>query len=187
MKKLLLVMAFGFAASMPAAFAAVEADQVRGDIVSVNSADSTIRVRVTESGDERDAAVGSVQTFNVPENTPIEYEIDRTIYARSRTGGTDLSDLSEGDTVLLKFEDMQGVRQATNVRNERTTNTVARERVRREGRVVQNAESSQNESVAMRSANERRSLPASASPLPLLALFGVFFAGLGTLLRCVRQ
>ncbi len=189
MKKLFSLLMFTFALSTPAAFAAVQADQLRGEIVSVDSAAATIRVRITESGDERAASVGSLQNFNIPDDTPIEYVIDSSIYARNRRGNADLSDISEGDSVLLKFEDAQGVRQATNLRNERTTNTAVRERIRREGRIVRNSNENMNSNntVAAVSTNERSSLPTSASPMPLLALIGMLFAGLATVVRRVRQ
>jgi hypothetical protein len=194
-----------FATLSPASFA-IESNQVRGEIVEVNPQSREIRLRVTESGENRAAQPGSVTEFYVPRDTSINYDLDRTrysIYARNEDG---LADLKQGDTVLLNFEEVSNRRQAILIIAENPRDPLLRDRLRREGRVTARdgttsapsgtaASSSSATGGTMTDRNDRdmsasvarTELPASASPLPALALAGLVFAGLGATLRLRRR
>ena len=177
---------------------ALNDDQVRGEIVSVDSDSSEIRLRVLESGDDRPARRGTIETYEVPENTPIEYDIDRSIVFAGDE--LDLNDLSAGDRVVLDFEDLGTERRrARGVRNEQAGNTEVRRRVERTGRRVEDRldrgadrfvgvdaarDDNANDRQYVASRNE---LPDTASALPMMAVFGLAFAGLAGFLGHVRR
>lgn len=173
---------------------ALNSDQVRGEIVSVDTESNRIEVRVIESGAQTTAQEGTVESYVIPPNTPIEYEIDRVVYMPYRTGDFGLDDLAVGDRVLLDFEAVNNDRTARKVRNEETRDVAVRERVRREG-VASTAGTREraddrvgnSDPVYLADAGERSRLPDSASILPSLAITGVMLAGAAGLLRARRK
>jgi hypothetical protein len=163
--------------AMPLAAQALERDEVRGEVVSTSPNADQLTIRVTESGDEMSAEVGSTQTYDVPSDIEIEYEIDRRTYAPLSADSVTLNDLEEGDSVLLRFEEADGTQRAVNLRNERTSNVQARDRIRSEGRdITDTADWGSTQMAAGTERYGRDALPASASTLPALFAGGVFLA-----------
>jgi hypothetical protein len=163
--------------AIPPAANALERDEVRGEVVSSSPNADQLTIRVTESGDEMSAEVGSTQTYDVPSDIEIEYEIDRRTYAPLSAESVTLNDLEEGDSVLLRFADAGGTQRAVNLRNERTSNVQARDRIRSEGRdITGTSDWGSAQMAANAEGYDRDSLPASASTLPALFAGGVFLA-----------
>jgi hypothetical protein len=163
--------------AIPPAANALERDEVRGEVVSSSPNADQLTIRVTESGDEMSAEVGSTQTYDVPSDIEIEYEIDRRTYAALSAESVTLNDLEEGDSVLLRFADAGGTQRAVNLRNERTSNVQARDRIRSEGRdITGTSDWGSTQMAANAEGYDRDSLPASASTLPALFAGGVFLA-----------
>lgn len=177
MKQVLTTIAMLLAIAMPAVYA-IDSDQVRGEVTEVNTDTRQISVRVLESGADQAARVGQIETYDVPPGTNFEYEVDSVLYRLTDT--LDLSDLSEGDRLLLDFAEVDQRREATNVRNEETQDMAMRDRAKNEGTPVD------DDKIEVPAAN-RDSLPESASPLPLLALTGALFAVLAGTLRRLRK
>jgi hypothetical protein len=163
--------------AIPPAANALERDEVRGEVVSSSPNADQLTIRVTESGDEMSAEVGSTQTYDVPSDIEIEYEIDRRTYAALSAESVTLNDLEEGDSVLLRFADAGGTQRAVNLRNERTSNVQARDRIRSGGRdITGTSDWGSTQMAANAEGYDRDSLPASASTLPALFAGGVFLA-----------
>lgn len=172
---------------LPAFAFALNDDQVRGEIVSVDADADEIEVRITEAGDNRSVSAGATQTYEIPDDVDIEYDVDGIIYAPYRRADVEIGDLERGDTVLIDFEEIDDAdrRAARRVRNENTSNVAVRDRVQREGRQVEDAES-QTE-LAQAEFSDRDRLPDTASLLPLLFVSGLLFAGLAGVFRRVRR
>ncbi|MEZ5512618.1 MAG: hypothetical protein R3F58_01955 [Steroidobacteraceae bacterium] len=189
--KYITTLAVGLLAFASQAALAIEANEVRGELVEVKQDQRELVVRVTESGDSRMAKEDQLVTYHVPNGTLIEWDLDGRLYSLYGRDGDELGDLAQGDTLLLKFEQVNNRMQASKVRNERSTNMAARDKVKREGRVVVVAAPVPVSAPVERSANNdmyaRNRLPDSASPLPLLALAGLAFAGLGGAIRKFRR
>lgn len=184
MKAIFTTLALLFAWS--ASSFALEEDQVRAEIVEVMPDSDEISVKITESGDKIETRVGQEETYTLPDNTPIEYDMDGSIYSPFMLGtDIDLSDLSAGDEVILDFEIIGEQRQANNVRNTRTSNPAMRDRVKRQEVASASAETS--EFAAMGDSSDRDMLPETASLLPAIAGLGLVFAGAGGLLRRSRR
>ncbi len=156
---------------------------MRAEIVEVMTASEEMKVKITEAGDDMQARVGQEETFSVPANTPIEYDLDGSVYEPFVLGtDIDLTDLSAGDEVLLNFEMIGDNKQASNVRNTRTSNVAMQDRARQQSVAFASEETS--EFAAM---DNRDSLPETASLLPLIAGAGMLFVGAGALLRRNRR
>jgi hypothetical protein len=178
---------------------AVEANEVRGEIVEVRKDQREVDLRVMESGDDRMARKGQVVTYFVPKGTNIEFDLDGRLMALYGPNGDEIGDLSTGDTLLLKFEKSANRMQANKVRAERTSNMALQDRVRREGRVVvvpvpvpvpvQGPSRSAGAPAAPRDAETYAAnrLPDSSSPWPLLALLGFVFVGAAGVVRVTRR
>lgn len=182
---LLAAVAFSMAAGP---LLAIDPDQIRGEVVSADEDSRELRLQVLESGDERAAREGQVETFVIPEDAEIEYQIDRMVYTTSRMGDVTLDDLEEGDRVLVEFEEVAGRKEGRTVRAEETANVEARERVRRTGRQVGTVEDDDSDQfVAATSGSERSRLPSTASVLPAMALIGAAFGLVGAGLAVRRR
>jgi hypothetical protein len=160
---------------------AIENDGIRGEVVSFDTANRTMEVRITEVGSDVDARVGSTRSFVIPSDVRIEYEIDRQVYS-PYTSYT-LNEIRSGDRVLLDFDTTDSTR-VVNLRNEQTTNVVIRDRIRNEGTLFDADDrlmASNDRTV------DRSALPDSASSLPVFGLLGVLLAMLALGVRLGRQ
>lgn len=165
---------------------ALEEDQVRAEIVEVMPDSDEMTVKITESGDNVDARVGQEETYSLPADTPIEYELGGSVYSPFSLGNDiELSDLAPGDEVILDFEMIGDQRQAKNVRNTRTSNTAMSDRAQQQE--VASAAEESSEFAAMDDGSDRDMLPETASPLPAIAGLGLVFAGAAGLLRRSRR
>ncbi len=181
MKALITTVALLLAWSAPTF--ALEDDQVRAEIVEVMADAEEIKVKITEAGDDMQSRVGDEETFAVPANTPIEYDMEGSVYEPFVLGtDIDLTDLSAGDEVILNFEMIGDKQHANNVRNTRTSNTDMQDRAKQQ--TVASASEESSEFAAM---EDRDMLPETASLLPLLAGVGLLFVGAGALLRRNRR
>ncbi len=161
---------------------ALEDDQVRAEIVDVMTDSEEMKVRITEAGDSMQSRVGQEETFSIPANTPIEYDVEGSVYAPFSLGtDIELTDLSAGDEVILDFEVMGQNKQANNVRNTRTSNTAMQDRAKQQ--TVASASEETSEFAAMEDGSDRDMLPETASLFPLIAGVGLLFAAAGALLR----
>lgn len=192
MRKPAILIAAIFA--LPIAALALERNEVRGDIVSTSPQSDELTIRVTDSGDARSAQTGSTQTYSVPEDIEIEYTIGTRVYAPFGPGIVTLDDLEQGDAVLIRFEERNGTRTATNLRNERTSNVQARSRVERQGRDVTettelttDGDDMQMAAATDRNQSRRSRLPDSASVLPLLFLGGAATGAVGFAIGARRR
>jgi hypothetical protein len=177
------------AGAMPLAAHALERDEVRGEVVSTSENADELTIRVTESGNAMSAAVGSTQTYEVPADIEIEYEIERRTYAPLTAQGVSLDDLEEGDSVLLRFDATGDTQRAVNIRNERTSNVQTRDRVRSEGQDITDSTDWGSTQMAANtdSYGGRDTLPATASTLPALFAGGAFLAFAAVVLGLRRK
>jgi hypothetical protein len=163
---------------MPAA--ALEADQVRGEIVEVDPDADTLTLRVAESGDARPERVGEVETYEVTRDTVVR----RATVGRSITDPTSVTvaDLFAGDEVILAFDEVDGRRVARDVpAADERADTAPFE-------TAEQTEAAQFEADERGAAvGTRDRLPATASALPLLALTGLGFAGAALMIRIRRR
>ncbi len=166
-------------AALPAA--ALEADQVRGEIVSVSPAQEQLRLRVQAAGDERQAAPGDVVEYRLPQDVEVHAQ-DRFDTMLPLTTLT-RDDLQDGDQVILDFENVKGQMVARNVTkstggagSEETAGNGSEEAAGAAGG-PQNPELAQQDQTT----GSRSSLPETASALPLFSLLGLgfMFAALG--------
>jgi hypothetical protein len=187
MKKIVILALL--AGAMPLAAHALEPDEVRGEIVSTSPNADELTIRVTESGDAMSAAVGSTQTYDVPSDIEIEYEIERRTYAPLSAETVTLNDLEEGDSVLLRFDATGGTQRAVNIRNERTSNVEVSERIQREGRDITDTTDWGTTQMAANTDDgfDRDQLPSTASTLPTLFAGGMFLAFVATMLGLRRK
>ncbi len=181
MYKLITTLALLLVWSTPT-LALLEDDQVRAEVLEVMPDSDEIKVEITEAGDNMQSRIGQEETFSVPPDTTVEYDIDGSVY-EPFSMGTDfeITDLSAGDEVILSFEMIGDRKQANNVRNTRTSNTAMQDRARQQN--VASASEETSEFAAMGDGSDRDSLPETASPLPLIAGVGIVFVGMGLLLR----
>lgn len=182
-----LFFAAALLASSSAVFGAVEEDQVRGEVVSVREASNEITLRILEAGDSRTADRGTVQTYEVPAGTPIEYQIQGRLFG-AYDDEISLGDISRGDRVLLDFEEIDQRKRARKVRNEETTNIAAQDRIRAAGREIEDRDTrfDRNDEPEYQQVVGRSELPRTASALPTLALFGFGFALCAFVVRKAR-
>lgn len=173
---------------------AIEEDQVRGEVVSYDEGTRSLRVELTEVGEDLTMQVGATRAWEVPSDVPIEFEVDRRLY-RSYVG-YDAGDIREGDQVLLSI-DPRDSRRVVTLRNERTSDTRARDRVVREGRLIGETEDQarmadarrqgQGSARSDRGRSQRTSLPDSASLLPAAGLGGLLAAAAAFATRRLRR
>lgn len=175
--------------TMPLAAHALEPDEVRGEVVSTSPNADELTIRVTESGDSMSAQEGSTQTYDVPPDIEIEYEIERRTYAPLTATAVTLDELEQGDQVLLRFDETGGTRTARNIRNERTSNVEVRDRIRREGRDITDTTDWGDTQMAANTDDRygRNELPSTASSLPALFAGGLFLAFVATMLGLRRR
>lgn len=184
----------------PAAYA-IQGDQIRGEITAVDADQRILEVQISEVGYGLEAEVGATESYHVPESVPIEYEIEKTAY---RTPGVfDFADIRAGDRVLLDFDDIDNPTAVTRIRNQDPQDATIRERVLAAGEPVEQsgsqaaadapaeADPEMRDSDRWLASNEsqgqRSALPESASPIPMLALFGLALAGFAFALRLARS
>lgn len=159
--------------------AALEADQVRGEIVEADA--DTLTLRVAESGDARPERVGEIESYEVTSDTVVR----RSSVGRSIIGSTSVrvGDLFAGDEVILAFEEVAGRRVARDIPAEDGESAIAdTDRTREQTEAAQFEADERGTGVGTRDR-----LPATASILPLLALTGFGFAGAALLIRVRRR
>jgi hypothetical protein len=136
----------------------VEENELRGMVLNVDEEANTLTIRPVEVG----------ENLNIPTGNPVTLEVDETtiihddVYATQLDG---LENIHENDMVLLDLETQAGGRIFAR--------TVTRDQEGQDTQVAQ--------------ADEQQELPATASILPLLALFGFASWGLALLLRFRRN
>jgi hypothetical protein len=179
----------GWCFSAPAL--AIEDNEVRGEIVEVMPDDNRLRLDVTEAGAARSASAGSVETYEFDQDTTIRMEDSQSSVLDSRA--LSIGDLQTGTRVRLNFEEIDGRRvvRDVNVEQEQASDDVSSVDFGRSdaasadsGRYFEDVEETD---MAAMETSERDRLPATASILPLMAIFGAGFAGLGLLLRLRRR
>lgn len=170
---------------------ALEADQVKGEIVDVMPDQNRLTLRVEDSGDQRPERAGAVETYELEDSTDIRRGAALSglgVGAGVARGDLTMADLEAGDEVILNFEEIAGRRMARNVAvADREEAAAAR---RNEQRATDDeADLAQFEATEDRTdrAGARDRLPATASFLPLLALGGLGFGGAALLLRIRRR
>ncbi len=186
MKLLTILTCFVLLLAAPAAHG-IQSDQIRGEIVAVDASERSLTVKITESGSNIETAEGTTKTYHVPRDVPIEYDIDTRRY--SVYDNFDFADIRAGDRVLMDFDLLQDTDTVISFRNEETLNVAARDRIRTEGRLVDNDDFNESDQrmAYNDSSNQRSSLPDSASGLPMFALLGLLFAGLAGAVRLTRS
>jgi LPXTG-motif cell wall-anchored protein len=176
--------------------AALDADQVEGEIVEVMPDTNRLTLRVTESGDQRPERVGEVETYELEDDTVIR----RDTVGVLAPANVRLTDLFPGDEVVLNFEELEGRRVARDVTVADRDAASDRDAVSERDAAAQRdqdfgaddeadiAQFETEETGAARTgAAARDRLPATASMLPLLALGGLGFAGAALLVRSRRR
>jgi hypothetical protein len=107
-----------------------------------------------------------------------------------------IGDLQARTLVRLDFEEIDGRRvvRGVNVEQERASDDVASADSSRSddasadsGRFFENVEETELAAMETGQRDRRDTLPATASVLPLMAIFGAVFAGFGLLLRLRRR
>ncbi len=169
---------------------ALEADQVRGIIQSVSPEQDQLTLKVTDAGSDLATRQGRTETYQLDPDTRIRMQ-DRQSTLLHPAGLT-INDLRDGTHVLLDFEDVNGQRMARNVGIEQqdtgsSTASSGSESGTTAGATAETGSGEQSSDVAAMESGGRNSLPSTASVLPLLAMLGAGFAGLGTLLRIRRR
>jgi hypothetical protein len=163
---------------------ALQADQVRGEIVEVMPDSNRLTLRVEDSGDQRPERSGAVETYELDDDTVIRQSSVGTSVIDRGTVST-LADLAPGDEVTLNFEELEGRRMARDVEisdRERATRRQDEQRADDEADLAEFETQGTVEREGTQ-AGTRDRLPATASMLPLLALGGLGFAGVALLLR----
>jgi hypothetical protein len=135
----------------------VEEDELRGMVVNVDEEANTLTIRPVEVGENLNIPEGTNQTFEIDEQTIIRDDV----YATQLDG---LENIHENDMVRIDFEEMGGRMLARNV--------------------TRDQEAADQQVAQVEQPDE---LPATASFLPLLALFGAASWGLALLLRLGRK
>jgi hypothetical protein len=191
MKFVTLLTAIFLAFFVTGAFA-LQDDRIRGEVVSVDPAGQNLEIKVLEVGSNVTAKVGATESFYVPDSVDVEFQIENQLYQPN--ADFELEDISKGDTVLLDFRTVSNRSEVTRIRSEQTTNVAVRDRIRSEGRTVDNPDrvayqdtdqdmNQGNRYAANDTSTRRSALPDSASALPMAALFGLFFAMLAGAIR----
>jgi hypothetical protein len=142
--------------------APVQADELRGLVTDVDEQADTLTIRPMEVGENLNIPTGTTQTFEVDANTIIRDDV----YATQLDG---LENIHENDIVRLEFNTDAGGRMVAR--------TVTRDQDRQEADA--------DRQVAQ--ADRPQELPATASLLPLLAIFGAGSWGLALLIRLIRK
>jgi hypothetical protein len=181
--------------------AALEADQVKGEIVEVMPDTNRLSLRVTESGDQRPERRGEVETYELEDDTVIRRETIGVL----APANVRLSHLFPGDEVVLNFEELEGRRIARDVTvADREAAAAQRDQdlgaddetiaqrdrdlgADDEADIAQFETEQAGAAPARTGAAARDRLPATASMLPLLALGGIGFAGAALLVRGRRR
>lgn len=135
---------------------ALEADQVRGTVISLSPDQERLRLRIEAAGDERQAAPGETVEYQISDDTEIRMENAMESITTPRYMALD--DLEEGARVTLDFEQVGGQLMARRV-------------------AMSDPSGSGDQQLAQADTRSSRSrLPDTASPLPLLALGGTGLA-----------
>lgn len=172
---------------------AIQGDRIKGEVLSVDADERTMRIEILEVGANVDATVGTRESYSVPADVPIEFEIDGSIYQPYPEYR--FTNIAVGDEVLLDFTNLQRT-EIARIRTQETKDLAVRERVRREGRMIEESDRmAQNEPnmdegnrlAARDNTNRRSALPDSASALPGIALLGLLFAVLAVGVRYFRS
>ena len=144
----------------------------------------SLTLRITESGGERPAAVGSVMTYYIPEDASFEVEatVDSILYRAYRE--PTLSQITAGDTVLIDFEEINARPEMKRVRQEEPQNAEVREQIQRSFAAV-DPEPVETESI--QEASSRTELPKTASAMPYIPAFAVLFLVLAMIMRLSRR
>jgi hypothetical protein len=116
-------------------------------------------------------------------------------------GVFDFADIRAGDRVLLDFDNIEDPSQVSRLRNEEPQDATLRARVLAAGEPIEESDTGMEEDMDMEDdmnfdegnqfaandRNENHALPASASALPMFALFGLVIAGFAFALRMSRS
>lgn len=155
----------------------LEADQVRGRIVSVSPDEEQLRLRVQEAGDARHASPGQVNEYRIPADTEVRMEdpMESVLGARTLT----LDDLEQGTQVLLSFEESGGEFVARDVAMGSDTSS--------DRTAASETQDEQQPQLAQSDYSERSRLPDTASILPMLMLGGMGFALTALAIRVLRR
>lgn len=156
---------------------ALEADQVRGEIVSVSADEETMTLRVQEAGDARHASPGDVTEYRIPPDTEVRMEdpMESVLSQQNLT----IDDLEQGTQVLLSFEDVGGEFVARDV----SMGGADTDRPATAQEDTMTRDTDTDTAAFETEQDQRSSLPATASLLPVLALGG---AGLGLVALVLR-
>jgi LPXTG-motif cell wall-anchored protein len=162
---------------------ALEEDQVRGEIVEVMPDRDQLRLRVEEVGDGDLAREDVVETYELDQQTEIRLEDPRETLVDPIL--MELEDLAEGMNVVLDFEeDVTGARLARGVAVSPQDDQQTADRRAADAAADADGGTGGTEAAQFET---RRELPATASPLPLLGLGGLMFAGAALALRRRRR
>jgi hypothetical protein len=172
---------------------ALEADQVRGEIVEVMPDTDRLTLRVEASGDGRPERTGTEETYEIDSDTQIRRGAGVDVGGAIAPTNLDLRDLLPGDEVVLNFAEIEGRRVARDIEASDREQAADREQADREQAAAgqtQEAARDDEAELAQFETDEtgaRTRLPATASLLPLLALGGLGFAGAALLVRRRRR
>lgn len=170
--------------ALPAA--ALEADEVRGEIVSVEPDQDTLRLRVEESGDQLHASPGTVNEYRIDADTEVQLEDPTETVLGATAGDFTIDDLAPGTEVILRFEDVGGQYVARDMRTPGDEDATGQAQPESELAAAETGTGAADQQQ-MGAAGERERLPDTASMAPLLALTGLGFAALAFALRLLRR
>lgn len=166
---------------------AIEANQVRGEITSIDPDANELTLEVSEVGSDSTAREGSTETYAFDDDTTVRMEDPRTSVLGT-TGTTTIDDLQEGTRVLLEFEEIDGRLVARTIGTDEDEGASSDRSVAgTDSDSTAGAGDQDTADIAAMESEGRDELPATASMLPFLALLGVAFAGLAAVLRIRRQ
>ena len=188
-----MTLATAVALSLATSAMALDADQVRGEIVSVD--EETLSLRVQESGDQFAASPGDVNDYRISSDTRVVME-DR-MESVLGTQNLTLEDLEPGTEVVLAFEDVDGQLYARDVSmsdsgasadtsGDDPMATEDRTRSETDMAAVERSDDEFGTSAADEE-GQRTELPDTATVLPLLAAGGAVFGLMALVFRLVRR
>jgi hypothetical protein len=95
---------------------ALQADQVRGEVVEVSPEDNQVSLRVIEAGDGRAEQPGDLETYELAADATIRRApVGHETLDPVAVGEVAVADLALGDELVLSFEEIDGRQQARDV------------------------------------------------------------------------
>jgi hypothetical protein len=167
------------------ALMALEADQVRGTIVSVSPEQNRLELQVAESGDRRRASPGETVEFEISPDTQVRLEDPMESVASPRY--LTLEDLEDGAEVVLNFEEIDGRLVARELNTSESSDTGGSQTAGASNSAGESQSDRETDIAQLERESERSQLPATASILPLLALGGAGFAVVAFGIRWLRR